>query len=603
MKWLDGVRSRPMVRKGLVAGLTVFVVYTLFGYFGLPAILESVLPKVLTGTLHRKTTVREIRFHPYELSVSVRGLEIAERDAKGKWISAEEVFANLQLASIFRGGPVVSEIRLLRPYVNIVRRPDGSYNFTDLIDEFAKKPGNERKTLKYSFNNMQVVDGSIDFDDGPKKTHHGVRRIQVAVPFLSNLRYYVDRYVQPSFAAVVNGKPVVFNGKTKPFSESLETIFDVNISDLDIPHYLEYVPFQREYEIPSAFLDVKAAISFTQYKDKPPTLSAQGDVILKEFRVSGKDNSTMIRLPLVKAVIFPSDLAARDFRLTALQVQDPEVNVSIDRNGKLNLLSVIPKKQKENEVENSGVSIAPKEEPGAKDQKFTVDSIRLSGGKVRFADASLGSPFKTALGELRIDVNGLSTEEGKEADARFSFSTESGETLELKGNLSLSPLGSEGTIALAKVVLKKYAPYYGDAVKFDINGGTLDVRSGYSVAQGDGGPEFRLSGLGASVSDLRLRHREEKEEFLVIPEFSLKEAEVDPAKRQITIGGIATTKGSVTVRRSAGGETNVARLLPDDGRSSEPPDAKGTRMKSGGNPRQSNRGGSRSRKRSSTDTP
>ena len=97
----------------------------------------------------------------------------------------------------------------------------------------------------------------------------------------------------------------------------------------------------------------------------------------------------------------------------------------------------------------------------------------------------------------------------------------------MKGNLSLSPLGSEGTIALAKVVLKKYAPYYSDAVRFDIDSGTLDARSGYSFAEGDGGPEFRLSGLGASVSDLRLRQREEKEEFLAIPEFSLKETEVD----------------------------------------------------------------------------
>ena len=132
------------------------------------------------------------------------------------------------------------------------------------------------------------------------------------------------------------------------------------------------------------------------------------------------------------------------------------------------------------------------------------------------------------------------------------------------------------------MVLKKYAPYYGDAVRFDINGGTLDVRSGYSFAQGDGGREFRLSGLGASVSDLRLRQREEKEEFLVIPEFSMKEAEVDSLKRQVTIGGIGTTKGSVSVRRSAGGETNVARLVPDDCQSAELTAAKGARIKSRG---------------------
>jgi uncharacterized protein involved in outer membrane biogenesis len=578
MKGLEYIRSKPMVRKGLIAAGAAVLVYTLFGFLALPPILKSVLSKNLSETFHRKATIQDIRFNPFDLSLSVRGLAISERDAQGTWISLEEVFANFQLASVFRGGPVLSEVRLSRPHVNILRRPDGSYNFSDLIEEFGKarsKRIEEERVRRFSFNNIQIVDGSIDFDDGPKKTRHEVRGIRIAIPFLSNLRYYVDRYVQPSFAAVVNGKEVSFKGRSKPFQESLESVFDVNIANLDIPHYLEYVPLQREYEIPSAFLDVKTVVTFTQHKDKLPTLSAEGDVVLREVRVSGKDKSPMVHLPMVKAVISPSNLAARDFRLAALQVQDPEIDLSIDRNGKLNLLSLIPKKQKESDAEGKGEKIAPKEEPGGKEQKFTVDSLRLAGGKVRFADASRGTPFRTALGEIRLDVDGLSTEEGKKADARFSFSTEAGETVELKGNLSLSPLGSEGTVTLAKVVLKKYAPYYGDAVRFDINGGTLDVRSGYRFAQGDGGPEFRLSGLGAVLTDLRIRQREEKEEFLKIPELALKDAEVDPGKKEIVVGEVATAKGTVAVRRSAGGETNVARLVPEERHPEETAGAKG----------------------------
>ncbi|HEX8041969.1 DUF748 domain-containing protein [Candidatus Deferrimicrobium sp.] len=580
MKWLEYVWSKPIVRKGTIAAGAVVLVYTLFGFLGLPTILKSVLSKNLSETLHRKTEIRDVRVNPLELSVSIRGLTISERDAPGTWISAAEVSANLQLASVIRGGPVLSEIRLSRPKVNVVRRPDGSYNFTDLIDEFTKKPAKESKPLKYSINNIQIVDGSIDFDDGPKKTRHEVRGINVAIPFLSNLRYYVDRYVQPSFAAVVNGKPVGFKGKTKPFSESLETTFDVNISDFDIPYYLEYVPLQREYEIPSAFLDVKAVVSFTQHKDKPPTLRVEGDVILKDVRITGKDKSPMVHLPLVKAVIFPSDLAARDFHLAALQMRDPEIDISMDRNGKLNLLSLNPRKQKENEIEGKGGKIAPKEEPGGTDQIFSIDSIRLSGGKVRFTDASLASPFKTALGDIRIDLDGLGSGKGKKAAALVVFTTEAGEAFELKGNLTLSPLASEGTVALAKVVLKKYAPYFTNAVRFDINSGTLDARTGYSFVQGEGGAEFRLSGMGASVSDLRLRQREEKEGFLVIPEFAVKDADVDPVKKEITIGGIATAKGSVAVRRSAGGKTNVSRLMPDEGQSAGPGGAKDSRTKS-----------------------
>jgi len=567
MKGLEYIRSKPMVRKGLIAAGAAVLVYTLFGFLALPPILKSVLSKNLSETFHRKATIRDIRVNPFELSVSVRGLAISERDGPGTWISAEEIFANLQLASVIRWGAVLSEVRLSRPYVNIVRRPDGSYNFSDLIEEFSKarsKRIEEERVRRFSFNNIQIVDGSIDFDDGPKKTRHEIRGIHVGIPFLSNLPYYVDRYVQPSFAAVVNGKEVSFKGRSKPFQESLESIFDVNIANLDIPHYLEYVPLQRDYEILSAFLDVKVVVTFTQHKDKPPTLSAEGDVVLREVRVLGKDKSPMVRLPMVKAVISPSNLAVRDFRLAALQVQDPEIDVSMDRNGKLNLLSLIPEKQKEIDAEEKGKKIATKEEPGGKEQKFTVDSLRLAGGKVRFADASRGSPFRTALGEIRLDVDGLSTEEGKKADARFSFSTEAGETVELKGNLSLSPPGSEGTVALAKVVLKKYAPYYGDAVRFDINGGTLDVRSGYRFAQGDGGPEFRLSGLGATLTDLRMRQREEKEEFLKIPELALKDAEVDPGKKEVVVGEVATAKGTVAVRRSGGGETNVAHLVTEE---------------------------------------
>ncbi|MGE5285194.1 MAG: DUF748 domain-containing protein [Actinomycetota bacterium] len=573
--WLRKVGSKPAVRKGLIAAGAVVLVYTLFGFLALPPILKSALSKSLSQALHRKATIREIRVNPFELSVSLRGVAISERDSPGTWLSAKEVFANLQLASVIRGGPVLSEIRLSGPYVNIVRRMDGSYNFTDVIDEFTKKPVKESKPLKYSFNNIRILDGSIDFDDGPKKARHEIRRINVGIPFLSNLKYYVNIYVQPSFAAVVNGEPVALKGRTKPFSESLETTFDVNFSDLDIPRYLAYVPLKREYEIPSALLDVNAVVSYKQQKGKPPTLRAEGDVTLKEVRVTGKDKRPMIHLPMVKAVISPSDLAARDFHLASLQVGAPEIDVSIDRNKKLNLLSLIPEEQRKNDVEGKRGTTAPKEEPAGKEQKFTVDSIRLTGGKVRFADASRGMPFRTELGELRVDVDGLGTEAGKKAVALVSFATEAGESVELKGNLSLSPLGSEGTIALAKVVLKKYAPYYSDAVRFDIESGSLDARFGYRIAKGEGAPEFRLSGLGASVSNLRLRQREEKEGFLAIPGFEVKEGEVDPGKKEIAIGEISTAKGTVAIRRSAAGKTNVARLLPEGSHPAKPAAANG----------------------------
>ena len=564
MAGLSSIRSSPAYRKGLIAGLIIVVAYTLFGFFGMPAILAAILPKILSETTHRKATVREIRFHPYELSVSVRGLEIAERDGKGVWVSAEELFGNVQLASIFRDGPVLSEVRILRPYVKIVRRADGSYNFTDLIDQFTGKPASASKPLKYSLNNIEMIDGRIDFDDGPKKTRHEVLGIHLAVPFVSNLPYHVDRYVEPLFTAVVNGHVVFLKGRTKPYSDSRETAFDVRIMNLDIPHYLEYLPIRRDYEVSSAFLDVNGVVSFAQQKGKPPAVRAEGEVMLREVRVRGNDRSPMLYLPMIKGTISPSEILAGEFRLASLMVKNPEVDVAIDRRGRLNLLALSTGNNKESIKRDVAVTPPGGETPASPETKMSIEAIRLSGGIVRFSDASRATPFTTELKEVRIDVDRLSTEKGKSADTLLSLRTEAGETFDLKGTLSIAPLSSEGTAAFAKVVLKKYAPYYADAVRFDITGGILDARTGYRFAPAEGGTGLRISGLAAGLSGLRMRQREEKEEFLKIPDLSMREADVDVDRREVVVGEIVTGKGTVFIRRGPDGTMNVARLLPEE---------------------------------------
>ena len=580
---VSSILSNPAYRKGMIAGLIVLVAYTLFGFFGVPAILSSILPKMLSEELSRKVTIREIRFHPYELSVSVRGLEIAERGAKGTWISAEEVFANLQLASILRGGPVLSEVRLLRPYVNIVRRPDGRYNFMDLIEKYTKIPTKETKPLKFSFNNIQLVDGRIDFDDGPKKTRHEIRGIHLSLPFLSNLPYYVDRYIQPSFAATVNGKAVTLKGRTKPFSDTRETVFDINVSDLDIPYYLEYIPTRRDYAVPTAHLDVRCAVSFSQPKDKPPIVRIEGDVILRQLRILEKTRAPMVFLPMVKVSILPSDVVARELRVSRLTVTDPEIDAGINRNGKLNLQ--VLSSGNDNDIasyEKTG-GTGNSASDGSPSTKVSVESIRLSGGKVRFTDASRHAPFKTALGDIRIDVDRFSTEKGKAADAFLALQTEAGETLEWKGTLVLSPLASEGTVSLGKGVLKKYAPYYGDAVRFDVTGGTLDLHSGYRIARRESGTEVLLSGLSIGLADLRLKRRDEADPFLRVPRLSVKDATIDLARREVVIAETATARGVVAIRRDRGGELNLAGLLAEGRPQAASPASTASEGKSGRN--------------------
>jgi hypothetical protein len=539
MAGISFIRSNPAYRKVLIAGLIVVAAYTLFGFFGLPAILMSVLPKTLTDTLHRKATVREVRFNPYELSVSIRGLEIAERDSKGTWISAEEVFADLQFASIFRGGPVLSEVRLLRPYVNIARRPDGSYNFTDLIEELANKPAKNTQPLKYSLNNIQVIDGRIDFDDGPRKTRHEVRGMHIGVPFVSSLPYYVDRYIQPSFEAVVNGKAISLRGKTKPFSESRETTFDVNIRDLDIPHYLAYLPEKREYGIPSGFLDVKAVVSFAQPKGKPPAIRVEGNATLREVRVQGKDKSPMLHFPRIEVAVSPSDIVAREFRVASLTIKDPGVDAVIDPGGTLNLLRLSGPGEKGNDGEKRAVTPAGGAAPAGPETRISIDAVRLSGGKIRFRDRTTDPPIDLSLDRLQLTADNVATEKGRKA--KFSFSTAVHRTggVSLDGDFSVDPPSVGAKVRVKAIPISPVQPYFTDKVKILVTGGSVSAEGDLSVDATKGKPASVGYKGKVSVNGFSSVDKDRGEEFLKFATLYIGGVDAGNAPRKVFIREIA----------------------------------------------------------------
>jgi hypothetical protein len=488
MAEISPIRSMPAYRKALVAVVIVVVSYTLFGFFGLPAILKSVLPKTLTDTLHRKTTVREIRFNPFELSISIRGLEIADREGGGTWVSADEIFCNLEFASIFRGGPVLREIRLVKPYVSIVRHRDGSYDFSDLVEEISKKPAKPTNPLNYSLNNIQVIDGRIDFDDGPRKTHHEARGIHLGIPFVSNLPHYVDRYIQPSFEAVVNGDALSLNGKSKPFSESRETTFDVNIKDLNIPYYLAYLPVQREYGIPSGFLDVKAVVSFAQPKGKPPAIRVEGSVTLREVRLQGKEKSPMLHLPRIEVEVSPSDIVAREFRVASLTVEDPGIDAVIDRSGNLNLLLLSTREGKGNGTDERAGTPSGGAEPASPETKIFIEAIRLSGGKVRFRDRTTDPPVELFLDRLQLMADNVTTE--KDRKAKFSFSTAVHRTgsVSLDGDFSVDPPLWRAKVRVKAIPISPVQPYFTNKVKILVTGGAVSAEGDLSVDATKGRP-------------------------------------------------------------------------------------------------------------------
>ena len=89
------------------------------------------------------------------------------------------------------------------------------------------------------------------FSTCPKQKKHTVRDLRIGIPFLSNIPSYVERFVQPHFSAKIEMLFILFEGRTKPFANSLETFLDITIKDVDLPFYMAYVPVKLNFEVPS----------------------------------------------------------------------------------------------------------------------------------------------------------------------------------------------------------------------------------------------------------------------------------------------------------------------------------------------------------------
>jgi len=552
-----GKKSRSPLKKIFFGVMIFFVVFTLVGFFVVPPVLKSILTKKLSETLHREVTIRQIKINPYTLSATARGFLVKDRASTETFVSCDEIFLNIQSLSALRMALIFKEIRFTKPYIRVTRNQDLSYNFSDLLGKKESKPQEKEKAkpLKFSLNNIRIENGSIDFLDEPKQTKHTVRELNIGVPSLSNIPSYVERYVQPMLSAKINDTPYTLEGKTKPFADSLETSFDINIKDLDIPYYLAYFPMKMNFKIVTAFLDTQAKVSFIQSKDQAPSLTMEGNVFLKKITVNDLQNKPILRLPQFEISIASSEPLAKKIHLSKISIQTPELEIRRDEKAAFNIQSLLPERKE-------GEPTPPKKEEDAAPLSLDIDEIQLVSGKIFFADLSTSKPFKMIIDPLELKVDHFSISKDKKTAYALSLKTESKENIKIEGEFSMDPLEAEGTLEVKPIPLKKYAPYYQDKILFNIEEGRLEFSTRYKYAKGEKEPEITLPGISLLLSGLRLKKEGENEEFLKIPILSIKDTVMDLKKKELKVGSFSTQKGELLVKRLGNGDINLLKMTP-----------------------------------------
>ncbi|MCJ7617072.1 MAG: DUF748 domain-containing protein, partial [Desulfobacterales bacterium] len=311
------------LKKYVKTFLILLAVYTILGFFILPAILRIMAEKKLSESLHRKVTIQKINVNPYTLSLSINGFVIKESDSSETFLSFDRLHINFQSLSALKGSIIIKEFAIENPYFHIIRNTDNNYNFSDLIND---NNSSSKTALRFSLNNIQFINGHIDILDNPQQKKHKIDNINIAVPFISNVPYYIDTDVLPVVSANFNETPVFLKGRIKPFADSLETILDVDLKDINVPYYMGYVPLEHNFSVIKGYLDIQAAIAYSKHLHGQQTFSIGGDVSLKDMEIVDSQHSPLLKLSLLDISIASSEPLSQKYHMSKIMFQSPEVH-------------------------------------------------------------------------------------------------------------------------------------------------------------------------------------------------------------------------------------------------------------------------------------
>lgn len=557
-------RRRRLVRVLAWAGLA-FAVLVLAGFLAAPPLVKSLIETQVAAKLGRKVSVGAVRINPLLLAVELSDFHLREADGATDFVAFERLRVDLELESLFRRAPVLREIRLENPRVRLVRLEGNRYNFSDVVDRLAvapqARPAEPSEPARFSLNNILLSGGQVDFDDRPEKTRHAVRDLSLAVPFISNLPYQGEIFVQPRFGATVNGARIDLHGKTRPFGAQRDTVMEVRLKGLDLPHYLEYVPVPLQARPVSALLDADVNLTFAQPPGGSPRLLLGGVVALREVVVQALDGSPLVELPRMEAKLGELDVFSRRFVLDQILLDHPRLWVRRETDGSLNLAKLAT-------VQGSRVAVEEAREERkqgvARPLEFGAGTLRLAGAAIVFEDSVPAGGFRATLDPVDLDVKGFDTAPGRTTEATLALRSDAAETLSATLRYGFTERRGEGELNLAGVALRRYAPYYRDAVNVDVLSGTLEVSTGFAfAAAGDGGEAVaRASGAKAALRDLRLRKRGAAHDFLTLAALEAAGGRLDLGARTAGLEKLVLRKPVVAVKRNRDGSLSVDGLVP-----------------------------------------
>jgi hypothetical protein len=407
------LKTPAKIAAGLIA------VYFLFAWLGFEPLVKWAAPKFIADKSQHKLQIAEAKFDPFALSLSIKGLKLAEPNGK-PLLAFNELFVDFDASSLFKWAYVFDDIRLTAPEAQLELRPDGSLNWTALIEAMKSKDEEEDKPLpRLMIRRIVLEKGRIAVADRKVGFETALNPLDLTLSDISTLPD--DKGAYTLAATTQLGSRIRWKGdiKLKPIQATGELAID----QVTLARLWPYVKGKLAMVAPggtaalalnyrAAYGDKKFSLQLDKLGLSLDGLALQGlqakepAIKLEKFALSGGH----------------FDLEKRELNLGEIALNGGRIALSRDKAGRLDIQDWFPPAAAVATPAVASSAAPAQSHPQVKagqsaPWRINLNRFALNGLGIQFSDAGFATPLKAEIGNVQIGFSAKAEAGGAQTQA------------------------------------------------------------------------------------------------------------------------------------------------------------------------------------------
>ena len=380
--------------------LGIFSLLIFAGLFFASTLTKDYLVKNSEKLIGRKLTVGEMHFNYAKVSVQVKDLVLFEANQTDSFASFSEFYINLNPWTLPSSEYSVSEIRLVNPRIQVIQ--DGEkFNFDSLKpkpDSIEVKDTTKNEALKFTIENIQLVNGKVIYNDLQKKNQVEMKNMNLNLPLISwnNEQSNMGVDFVMGEKGKVNIQATVDNLKKK-------YQIDLITQDIEIQPITGYLTDYFDIKSLNGLLTSKLKIVGDM--NEVINISLSGNGIISGLLVLDGQSENIISASKVNANINDINLKTFHFGFGKIEVNEPKILVERAKD-MTNLERVLLPYFRNDSISSAAPQTTTPIESSP--VTYSIDTIKVNNGLVSISDKTLNRPFTYELNDLNITMTGLS---------------------------------------------------------------------------------------------------------------------------------------------------------------------------------------------------